>query len=83
MNGGRITKENLENLVKNINKKLNLGENEKLYLEYAYGGVRLVKRSGENGCGCSDISFRGTKKEIYNHLITLENMCYAYDLIKK
>ena len=40
-------------------------------LDYAYGGVRLVKRYSATG-GESDLSIRGTKTEIYNIMRAIE-----------
>jgi len=61
----RITNENLEYYVERINK-LTGGD---FCLGYAYGGVRL-----EANKGSVDISYRLTKRELYDQLVTMDNV---------
>ena len=79
----RITQKDLELLVNDINKltksptqpydkgQTNIGN---YHLEYAYGGVKLVRITNEHG-GIRDISHDGygTKKELYSFLIGFIN----------
>lgn len=77
----RHTRKDLGFLIANINSALNLGENEKLTLDYANGGVRLSKYTNLNG-GLSDLSDRVSVSEMYDILMTLENTVYKFELIK-
>ena len=76
----RITQKDLENLVERINKVTNspmtpytrspdgLAANiNNYYLDYAYGGVKLVQMVNKHG-GITEISRNGhgTKRELYN-----------------
>jgi len=64
----RITDSNLESMIDRINFKV---PNANLSIGHAYGGVRL-----ESNNGSKDISYRLTKRELYEQLITLENFLY-------
>jgi hypothetical protein len=58
----RVTKEDLEFYVERLNKLTN----SNFDIDYAYGGVRLVANNGSK-----DISYRLSKKELYEHLVTV------------
>lgn len=75
----RRTKTDLYNLVKNLNSALNLDDNNKFELDFAYGGVRLCKLTNPHG-GMSDLSDRVTISEMYEILCTIENTVYKFDL---
>ena len=76
----RITNKHLEVMTNRLNKlvgaepevwnketgKSNAGT---YYVQGAYGGYRL-ERIANGGGGASDISFRGTKREIYEQIRT-------------
>ena len=64
----RITASDLESIIDRINSKI---PNANLIIGHAYGGVRLEANNGSK-----DISYRLTKKELYDQLITLENFLY-------
>lgn len=63
MTGTRVTKEILRNKVDNINRTIQTTDGTKLDLDYAYGGVRLVKVYTDFG-GVSDVSERMTKAQM-------------------
>ena len=46
------------------------------YVDQSNGGYRLVRVINEGG-GCTDISFRGTKREIYDSLYAINNVLVA------
>lgn len=94
MTSNRITQKQLESLVNHINKvsgtptepytrqedgtyKANIGN---YHLDYAYGGVKLVKMTNENG-GITAVSSGGygTKRELWNQLHTLLNWLYSQE----
>ena len=68
----RVTQKDLELLVNEINESNGINKDAKHYtvgayrLDYAYGGVKLVKINSEGG-GQSTMSHNGfgTKKELY------------------
>ena len=64
------TKAHLESMIDTLNQ-MHPMEGAKFALDYAYGGVRLVKRYDKTG-GESDLSIRGTKTEIYNIMRAIE-----------
>jgi hypothetical protein len=63
----RITEKFLDNMIKNINNRTG----RKYFLEYAYGGVKLV-HTYEND-GYTDESYRMTKREMYYVLDALQH----------
>lgn len=71
----RTTKAHLDSMIDTLNQ-LHPIDGAKFALDYAYGGVRLVKRYDRTG-GESDLSIRGTKTEIYNMLRAAENILRA------
>lgn len=74
----RITNKVLETKVENINNILGLSGKSSLFLEFAYGGVRLCK-SLEMG-GCSDVSPRMTRTAMSDNLDTMINAIYKLNL---
>ena len=66
----RITKANMYNMIDTLNC-LKPMEGAEFALNYAYGGVRLVKRYKATG-GESDLTIRGTMREIYNIMCGIE-----------
>lgn len=75
------TKNDLYFLINNINSKLNLDDDDKLALDFSYGGVRLCKYTNAHG-GMSDLSERVTVSEMYTILYTLETTVYKFELKK-
>jgi len=89
----RITKEMLENKVRHLNNKLGLpnevykpyrDKDNRLisnegtyYIAYRYGRCQLVRVC--KGGGETDISFSGSKAEIYNVLRSINEMLYDLD----
>lgn len=73
-----MTKKILEKKMENINTILGVEGKGAMFLEFAYGGVRLCK-SLEMG-GCSDISPRVKNAEMANILDTLEMAIYKMNL---
>ncbi len=61
----RITEKILDNMIKNINEHTG----RKYSLDYAYGGVRLVRASGN---GYTEESYRMTKREMFYVLNALQ-----------
>ena len=70
----KITKENIDSEIKYLNEKYNLS----LSVGYAYGKCILEWIENNQG-GKSDISFRGTKREIYENLIAIHDTLYFMD----
>lgn len=68
-----MTKEILRAKVENINNVLG----SSLTLEYAYGGVRLVKLTNEHG-GVVDVSERVSKPEMGRILDAIYNVAVRY-----
>ena len=66
----RITKENMRSMIDTLNGLKPMRDAE-FGLDYAYGGVRLVKRYKATG-GESDLTVRGTTREIYNIMRGIE-----------
>ena len=66
----RITKENMYSMIDTLNR-IKPMDGAEFGLDYAYGGVRLVKRYKESG-GESDLTVRGTTREIYNIMRGIE-----------
>lgn len=66
----RITDKDLKNRISILNDlmgfKANYGKDNHFGLDYAYGGVMLVFIYASTGE--SNVSNRGTKKEIYNYI---------------
>jgi hypothetical protein len=89
----RITKEMLENKVKGLNNRLGLpnevykpyrdGDNKLIanegtyYIAYRYSRCQLVRVC--KGGGETDISFSGSKAEIYNVVKSMIEMLYDLD----
>ena len=69
------TKAHLDSMIDTVNQ-LHPMQGAKIALDYAYGGVRIVKRYDKTG-GESDLSARGTKTEIYNMLRAIEGVLRA------
>ena len=69
----RITKDILSAKVDYLNQLTN----GKLALDYAYGGVRLVKLTNEHG-GAADMSERVSKPEMARILDTMINVIVHY-----
>ena len=71
-----ITLKVIESQIATLNSMTNRSKetSEKVYaLDQAYGGCRLVLRSSDNGSE-SDISTRGTKRELSNTLSAMITM---------
>jgi len=71
----RITNKHLDLQIKILNAHFGIDEWDystagHFYVQGAYGGYRL-ERVCANGSGASDISYRGTKREIYDQLRVL------------
>jgi len=71
----RITNKHLDHQVKILNNYFGIEDAEwntvgHFYVQGANGGFRLERIISEGG-GCSDISKRGTKREIYEQLRVL------------
>jgi hypothetical protein len=66
----RITKTNMYSMIDTLNQ-IKPMEGAKFGLDWAYGGVRLVKRYNATG-GESDLTARGTTREIYNIMCGIE-----------
>ena len=71
----RTTKAHLNAMLDTLNE-LKPMKGAEFGLDYAYGGVRLVKRYKATG-GESDLSIRGTRTEIYNIMRAIENALRA------
>ena len=75
----RITNKHLDYQIKILNAHFGIHEWDfrtagHFYVEFAYGGCRLVRTVNEGG-GCIDISIRrGTKREIYEQLYAMNNV---------
>ena len=53
------------------------------HLDIAYGGYRLVRMSSKTGCsGVSDITGRGTKRELYEQIHAMINILYNEGVAK-
>jgi hypothetical protein len=72
----RITKDVLRAKVNNINTALELGDNEKFVLSWAYGGVALEKKTNSMG-GTKRISDRTNNANMAMILDAIENTIYA------
>ena len=66
----RITKKQMHSMIDTLNR-IKPMEGAEFGLNYAYGGVRLVKRYKATG-GESDLTIRGTTREIYNIMCGIE-----------
>ena len=71
----RITKKDMEFMIDTLNH-IKPMKGFKFALDYAYGGVRLVKRNNQSG-GESDLTYRGTMREIYNIMRGIEEFYRA------
>jgi len=67
----RITKANMYSMIDTLNQ-IKPMEGAKFGLDWAYGGVRLVKVWSATG-GESDLTVRGTMREIYNIMRGIES----------
>jgi len=63
----RVTKKQMYSLLEDLNRIKKM-DGAVFAFDWAYGGVRLVKRYNETG-GESDLSNRGTTREIYNIML--------------
>tara|TARA_Y100000401_G_C8168361_1_gene147877 strand:+ start:175 stop:441 length:267 start_codon:yes stop_codon:yes gene_type:complete len=66
-----ITKEMIKNEIEYLNEKYDL----RLSVGYAYGKCILEWIENNQG-GKSDISYRGTKRQIYDNLIAIHDTLY-------
>lgn len=73
----RVTERQLRNMLKFINQDI-ATENKKLAFDIAYGGIQLVLLHKDKGNGESDLSRRGTKREMYEILYTIQRILDVY-----